>query len=126
MRFDLQLLQNGNAHSAKIVAKGSGVVPRGTTGEYPASAATRTGTSFEMSVGDIAVGATESNLLGSDATLAFEFSASGDGVSEQLIEGSATCTITRPDAPHLDRTINGNFVIARSPGDASSNEVELN
>ena len=126
MKFEIQLAKNGATSSAKIVADGSGLVPSGATGEYPASLTTHTASQFQVTIGGITVGASEENLLGSDATLQFDLVASGAGVGEQLIEGTGTCTISRPGAPHLDRTISGTFVLARSPGSASTEEVELN
>ncbi|MEZ5300896.1 MAG: hypothetical protein R3F11_09630 [Verrucomicrobiales bacterium] len=124
--FGIQIAQNGAAHTAKIIGGGSGLVPAGATGDYAASQVTHTASDFHAVIPNIGVAASEANLLGADAVLTFTFDATGVGVGDFLIEGTATCTIARPGAPHLDRTLTGTFVLARSPTSASSTEVKLN
>lgn len=131
--FSMELVRRDGVLTAKITSDGTGFIPRGSTGEYPAAPSPNpvfSESAFRVSVPNISVPADERNRLGVDVVLSLSLEALSSEAEHTLdgglLSGSAELSISRPDAPHLDRSIAGTFTLAEQPITPSTEEVTLN
>ncbi|MGI9243466.1 MAG: hypothetical protein ACR2RV_21885 [Verrucomicrobiales bacterium] len=130
--FSMELVRRDGVLTAKITSDGTGFIPRGATGEYPAAPSPNpvfSENTFRVTVPEISVPADERNRLGMDVILSLALEAlaseAGHTLDNGILSGVAELAISQPDAPHLDRTIAGTFTLAEQPITPSSEEVTL-
>jgi len=131
--FSMELVRRDGVLTAKVTSEGTGFIPRGTTGEYPAAPSPNpvfSESAFRVSVPDIPVPADEGNRLGVGVVLSLSLEALSSDAEHTLdggiLSGDAELAISRPDAPHLNRAIAGTFTLAEQPITPSTEEVTLN
>lgn len=127
--FDLELTEQDGFYQAAITSDGSGLIPKGASGSYPASVTRITEATFSVRVEGIGIAADPETLLDDRVTLDLSLDAvngfPGETVTGDRVEGSSRLSIKWTGATHLNTAIDGSFTLSKPPVVPSSAEIEL-
>lgn len=120
----LDITKNGGAYTGKLISDGSGLFP---VGEFAAQL-TWTASSFRALVNGIPIDA-GSTLFNTPVDLSLQLHATAgqpnQSVDPTRLQGVYALTTTVPDAPQLNTTSTGTFLLLRPPVRPSTNQVPL-